>query len=444
MELTKLRNAAREIFESALAAADARQAVLRVLKLEPNSLRLFDEDIHLSAATRIYGVAIGKAGAAMAAGLEDIFGPRIRGVLSCPPSDLEAALDRDRWRVVYGGHPVPNMNSLLAAHTIRRSLELANQDDSLIIFLVSGGGSAMLEWPAAENITLEDLIDANRQLISCGATIAEVNSVRRAFSGVKGGKLARFAPHAHQISLIVSDTNPGEEVEVASGPTFDAPTDGYDPNQVIERYNLSKSMPQSIMMALDQNKTSTRIAYPSQRIRRHFVIADNHTALQAAATTAARLGFIVEIADDIREQEVSEGCHLMLSRLQALSNHSGAQPVCLLSGGEFSCPVRGDGLGGRNSEIVLRCAIEMGKNRVDGLRNTVFLSGGTDGIDGKSSAAGAIGDETTIERARSLGLKAEDFLQRSDSFRFFTILGDAVTTGPTGTNVRDVRVLLSD
>ncbi len=447
MELLDLRHAARDIFESALRAVDAREAVLRSLRLDGCLLRVVDETLDLSEITGVYVVAMGKAAAAMTAGLNKVLGPKIeRGILTCPgsrlPSESEEGLERNRWRVFRGGHPLPNIGSISAAHASMGLLKKANQPGSLVVFLVSGGGSAMMEWPAYDWITLEELTEANRQLVSSGATIAEINAVRRTFSAVKGGKLAALAPQADQITLIISDTNAGDEADVASGPTL-TPYESPDPNDVIERYGLRSSLPESILRSVAEDEHRAKVASPGQGSHRHFVLLSNQDVIQTAAATAARYGFNVEIAEDIREQEVAQGCELMLSRLKAISDRSPVQPpICLLSGGEFSCPVKGNGLGGRNSETVLRFVTQIDKNKANDARHTVVLSAGTDGIDGNSTAAGAIGDEVTIERARSLGLNAESFLERSDSFRFFSILGDAITTGPTGTNVRDLRIAL--
>jgi hydroxypyruvate reductase len=299
---------------------------------------------------------------------------------------------------------------------------------------------------------------ANRVLVSCGATIAEINAVRRAFSAVKGGGLAACAPHADQVSLIVSDTGAGEEATVASGPTFDPPGDAPDAQSVVERYNLASRLPASILRAINQTANANRGARSSalasrRTIREHYVLLDNRRAMQAAARAARRRGFVVETARDICEQPVAEGCSQMLSRLLALyrrrsTPHEG-RAVCLISGGEFSCPVRGRGVGGRNSETALRLAIEMDRRaqaeRDDPSRrmNIVALSAGTDGIDGNSPAAGALSDEETLRRSRSRGLDAEHFLEQSDAYSFFNALGDAIVIGPTGTNVRDLRVLLA-
>ena len=331
-------------------------------------------------ATQIFSVALGKAATSMAIGLEDAIGDRLeRGVISAPASSASLS---NRWEIFAGGHPLPNEESLEAGEAALNLLDWANDVRGFVIFLVSGGGSAMMEYSPL--ISLDDLRHINEQLVKSGARISEINAVRRAFSGIKGGKLAEYASNARIVTLIISDTNPGDEANVASGPTL-----------------------------------SPNINSPYQ------VLLDNSTALEAAHQKALELGFSSTIADDIREQPIEEGCALLLRE----------NAECVISGGEFSCPVKGNGVGGRNLETVLRLALRMSGGGV-------ALSAGTDGIDGNSPAAGAIADETTIARARDLGLDPHDFLGRSDSYHFFEKLNDLIVTGPTGTNVRDLRVLL--
>jgi hydroxypyruvate reductase len=353
----------------------------------------------------------------------------------------------DRWQVFNGGHPLPNEESLAAARAAFELLRRADASAALVIFLISGGGSAMIEWPRNPRTTLDELRAANRVLVSCGASIREINAVRRAFSAVKGGGLSAYAPRARQVSLIVSDTNAGEEQTVASGPTFESP-DELDAVSIVARYELASHLPPSILRAINETPR-VQMKTPRQLFRQHYVLLDNRHALDAAAEAARWRGFTVEVARDLVEQHIIEGSERLLSRLGDLSARVAGEHlrVCLIAGGEFACPVKGDGVGGRNSETVLRCAIA-GDARSNShppgqAAHTVALSAGTDGIDGNSPAAGAIADETTLARARELGLDAQSFLDRSDAYTFFDRLGDAIVTGPTGTNVRDLRVMLA-
>ena len=208
---------------------------------------------------------------------------------------------------------------------------------------------------------------------------------------------------------------------------------------MIARYSLRSQLPDRILQALETEQIS--LENESTAVRNHFVLLDNFSALNAAAESARRRGFVAELAEDISDQPIEAGCARLVERLEALRHQHPARTVCLISGGEFSCPVRGDGLGGRNSETALRlgCSANLNLAKLD---HFVALCAGTDGLDGNSPAAGAIVDNTTIERARAIGLDPENFLDRSDAYSFFVALGDVIVTGPTGTNVRDLRILL--
>jgi hydroxypyruvate reductase len=373
--------------------------------------------------TSIYSIAIGKAAVSMARGLDDALGDKLSAGVIVSTSRRQST----RWQSFTGGHPLPNKDSLAAARAAFTLLDRANDEQATVIFLISGGGSAMIEWPISDDISLADLRAANQDLVSCGARISEINSVRRAFSALKGGGLARRAPHARMFTLIVSDTNAGDEANVASGPTLNAPDHAPNALEVVEHYHLETVLPESIMKAVH------RAQPPSPVTGSHVVLLDNQSAMDAAAQKARELGFRWATLDHISEQPIQEGCDLLIASVR---DHP--QPFCAISGGEFSCPVRGDGRGGRNLETALRCAI----NLKDQNSHLVILSAGTDGIDGNSPAAGAIADETTLRRARALNLDAEQYLARSDSYTFFEQLNDLIVTGPTGTNVRDLRIVL--
>ncbi|HEX5874183.1 MAG TPA: DUF4147 domain-containing protein [Pyrinomonadaceae bacterium] len=417
-ELNELHRYARAIFDHALSSVDPRTAVKQAINVNGPIVDIGEARLDVSS-RNVYAIAIGKAARSMALGLEEALGRKlVAGVITAPEPFVS-----NRWQSFVGGHPLPDESSLEAAQATFALLDRANAEAALVIFLISGGGSAMLEWPISGDISLGDLRLANQLLVTCGARIAEINSVRRAFSAVKGGGLARRAPRAQTFTLMVSDTNPGDEASVASGPTLSPPPDAPDAIDVIERYQLQDVLPRSILKAIEQSK-------PQRVTGTHQVLLDNWTAVQAAFAKARELGFAATTAQDICEQPIEEGCDLLLSRIM--------QTTCLISGGEFSCPVRGHGLGGRNLETALRCAIKLERET----EHFLLLSAGTDGIDGNSLAAGAIADETTLKRARALGLDAHQFLERSDSYSFFQPLADVIVTGPTGTNVRDIRIFL--
>ncbi len=403
-DLHELHRHARAIFNHALSSVDPRPAVRNTITQLNLSFR------------PIYSIAIGKAATSMALGLDDALGDKLSAGIIVSTSLHQST----RWQSFIGGHPLPNETSLASAHAAFALLDRASDEQATVLFLISGGGSAMIEWPISDDISLDDLRSANQNLVSCGASIAEINSVRRAFSAVKGGGLARRAPHAQIFTLIVSDTNPGDEASVASGPTLAPPADAPNAPDVVEHYQLELS--ESIVKAVRRTRLSSPITSEAH------VLLDNQTALDAAAQKARELGYTCATLDHIREQPIEEGCALLLETMR---------DGCTISGGEFSCPVRGDGRGGRNLETALRCAINLHTRS-----HAVILSAGTDGIDGNSSAAGAIADETTLQRARNLNLDAKEYLARSDSYTFFEQLNDLIVTGPTGTNVRDLRIVL--
>ncbi len=454
----QLRAAALEIFRAALRGVEAAVRMRRVVQLNGELLSINETSFDLTTRRSIYAIAIGKAAHAMAAPLDEILGHRLTaGVLAGLPPEVPRAPSAlaspaasalsQAWRVFAGGHPLPNEESLAAARAAFDLLSRAEAERALVIYLISGGGSATLEWPRDESITLDELREANRVLVHCGASITEINAVRRALSAVKGGRLAQCAPHADQLTLIISDTNAGEEANVASGPTLAPPLTAPDAADVISRYELEERLPASILRAVGQHSLAHNESLV-EGLRKHYVLLDNEDAISAASGTARAQGFVVEVANDIVEQEISAGCTQLLERLVIARRRMGetTRAVCLLSGGEFACPVKGEGLGGRNSETALRLALDVASRErrgVDSLSRFVALSAGTDGIDGNSPAAGALSDETTLRRAQSEGLDAQRFLLSSDAYTFFNALGDELVTGQTGTNVRDVRVLLA-
>src|SRR5258708_21761944 len=310
--LSALRKSALEIFEAALCAVDARAATRQAVSLDP-ILRSLEKEFHFSSRP-IYVVSIGKAALRMALGLNDALGEKIsHGIITAPPELTEHSL-ASHWQTFNGGHPLPNEASRAAAQAAFNLIDRANAEAALVIFLVSGGGSAMIEWPINEEITLVDLRKANRVLVECGASINEINAVRRAFSAVKGGALARRALQAKTITFIVSDTNPGDEANVASGPTLSPSHSSLDPLDVITHYRLEKSLPSAILRTIHAAQDATRKVRP-QTSHPYDVLLDQSTAIKAAAQKARTLGFFAELAQDISEQPIAEGCDLLLSRV---------------------------------------------------------------------------------------------------------------------------------
>lgn len=433
----ELRDIALQLFQQTLAAIGVETIVSQNLKLAGAQLGTANESLDLSGFKRILVVALGKASIPMARAAESVLGDYLtngvvvtNAVLGNPPHRLSC---------IFGSHPLPNRGSVTGAETALHLLRENDAPDTLVIFLISGGGSAMFEKPIDDRLSLADLQAVNRVLVNCGAVIGEINVVRRFLSAVKGGRLAAAAPLSRQVSLYISDVNADDLSTVSSGPTLASAIARQTFDEIVTRYDLTNQFPPHVAALLDELPD-----LPQPQITErctHHLLLDNRRALQVAKQFAeSQFNCIVEIAEDLVEGEVQEMARVHLERLTTLRERHPGRLVCLLSGGEVICPVRGDGQGGRNQEFILRSAMLLHKQQ---LKNIVVLSAGTDGIDGHSPADGAVADETTISRAAALGLSAEDYLQRSDSFTFLNKLGDALITGPTGNNVRDVRLLLA-
>jgi glycerate 2-kinase len=433
-----LAQSARKIFEGTLLRVDSKDAVRRAVKIETTTLSIFENKFELNDYPSIYVVAIGKAAYPMAVGFSEVAGEFVKGgVVSgvIPENELD-----EKWQVFAGGHPLPNEESLASARACLELLKKADQERALVIFLISGGGSAMMDLPRSEKISLADLRESNHILVTCGAAIAEINAVRRAISQVKGGGLALLAPNAEQISLIISDTSKGDISSVASGPSLLPAKDIPDALQVVEKYDLKSKLPSSVTGLLEAQKAEVLEKSPAPRA---YVLLDNEYMIRQAAQIAEKIGFVVKIDDDPDDDFIAEGCEKLFSRFiefrKAVSEN---RPICFLSGGEFGCKVFGNGIGGRNCETVLRLALSA--QNEPSLSEYAILSAGTDGIDGNSPSAGAVADKSTFERAGLLKMNPLEYLQNSDSFSFFDRLNDSIMTGATGTNVRDIRILLAE
>lgn len=436
-----LKTTATEIFKRTLEAIDVENVVLSRLQRNGELISVGDETIDLKSFGKVLVIAIGKASVPMVRAVEKLIGDRITDgvvVTNAVIGNLPQTLP-----VLIGGHPVPNAASLEAAARALSLLKQHDADDTLVLFMITGGGSAMFELPIDPNVTLNDLQTVNRVLVGCGAVINEMNIVRRTLSAVKGGKLAAAAPHSRQISLYISDVNSDDLTTVASGPTLPDKSTIEDFQQIVERYDLLKQFPVKVADYISslRQAPNKNLSPESQDKASHHLLMDNRQAMLEAKQIAERdFGLTVEVSEDLVEDHVESMMLTHIERITALrANHPG-KTVCLISGGEAICPVRGDGQGGRNQEFVLRAAIHLDQLK---LENVAVLSAGTDGIDGHSPAAGAIADEHTIQMAESRGASAESHLINSDSFNFFRAIGDTIITGPTGNNVRDLRILLA-
>lgn len=435
-----LPSIARRIFEQTLKRVDAGEAVHEAVRIVDNALFVRDEPTGIDLSSPVYVVAIGKAAYQMAASLDRVVGKYIKaGIVSGTKPVGTGPHVGPAWQVFYGGHPLPNEESLEAAKACMFLLERAREEDASIVFLISGGGSAMMEMPRDPRVSLTDLRELNRVLVTSGAAIAEINSVRRAISGVKGGGLALRAPNSTQISLIVSDTRADDITSVASGPSLLTDSDIPDAMDVVEKYSLKRSIPISVVRSLEKGKPA---AVSELVDSRSYVLLDNNEAVKRSVEIARSFGFVTGCDTAEHDEMIEEGAITFLNRALGFKRKAPADsPVCFVSGGEFACKVKGTGTGGRNCESALR--IGLLAEKIAELRKFAFLSAGTDGIDGNSPAAGGVIDEDTIRTARSRGFDPVEYLEVSDSFTFLSEAGATIETGPTGTNVRDLRIFLA-
>src|SRR3984957_12514519 len=443
--MAELKQLARRIFHETLAAIDIPAAMQRKLWRDGTVLHCGDElVVELSGYSRVCVVAIGKAAHAMVDGLAPVvagFGgadARVAfGGIVCGPTEPAEAIEGLHYFV--GGHPIPNEASLLAGRAILEELQSCDER-TLVFFLLSGGGSALVELPIDPAQTLEDVQGLYSALVTCGAPIADLGKVRRHFSAVKGGRLAAAAGRATKITLAVSDVPKRQEAALASGPTVAAPTTVDDAMQVIAKYELRARLPRRICEWIDAGRMSeTPKSGEAAFFNAHFsLLLGMDDLFHPAHRAAEALGFITCCDNSTDDWPVADAAEYLLKQLEEFAAMHRGRRVALIADGEVSSPVTGPGIGGRNSAFVLACA-----ERIAG-RRVAVLSAGTDGIDGNSFAAGAVADGETISRATELGMNAGEFFRASDAFTFFSRLDDAVVTGPTGNNLRDLRVLLAE
>jgi glycerate 2-kinase len=433
-----LKFAARNIFSQTLSAIDIGDTLRRKLARSGSRIQCGGVEVDLARYSRIRVVALGKASHAMVEGLASVCAPEfsLAGILvgtTPPPRPLAGFKD------FVAGHPLPNEQSFAAARAILKTLGECG-GDTLVFFLVSGGGSALVELPLDPLIPLEDFQAMHRALVGCGAPIDDINAVRKHLSAVKGGRLAAAAPHAMKITLGVTDVPEGRESALASGPTLPDPTTIADARRVVEHYNLLSKFPAFIRAKFTAPGGLVETPKPDHPAfqRAHFEIVLGMSDLFHHAHIAAEsAGFQTMCDNSTDDWPLDRAAEFLLGELDRFARECPGRPVAVIADGEVSSPVRGNGIGGRNSAFVLECV-----ERIAG-RRVALLSAGTDGIDGSSPAAGAVAGGDTLARARASGLDPADFARRSDSYNFFHALGDAVITGPTGNNLRDLRILLA-
>ena len=429
----EMRAHARGFFDSALDDASIAKAFDRHVECERGVLRIFEDLYHLTAYQRVFVVSIGKAAHSLVEALESRAGSRFEGIVA---SSVASGSQARGFRYFLSGHPTPNEESLRAAGAMLKSLSALNAE-SLVIYLLSGGGSSMAEKPADDEIALDDIITTYRALVLSGAPIAEINAVRKHLSAIKGGRLAAAAYPARQVSLLISDVPDKTPDALASGPTMPDSTTTEDCYRIVAGHGMLEQFPASVRglferQALEETPKPDHEAFVNAR---WWTLLSNKTAVDAATTAARQAGFSVEVDNSCDDWDYARAADYLLGRLRELRSRS--ERACLISGGEVTVKVTGGGSGGRNQQFALACA-----EKIAG-QNVTVLSAGTDGIDGNSPAAGAIVDGTTLDRAKGRGLDAAAALRQFDSYSFFHALGDDIVTGPTGNNLRDLRILLA-
>ena len=424
---------ARDIFRRALAEASISKAFARHVNCDRGVLRVREDLYDLHSYSRVLVMALGKAGHTMVEALAEQVGPSLEGIVA---SSVQPASQVRGFRYFRGGHPTPNAESIQAANAMLRALE-AQSASTLVIFLLSGGGSSILEKPIDGEISLDDLVATYRALVLSGAAIAEINAVRKHLSAVKGGRLAQAAFPAQQVSLLVSDVPDNTPDALASGPTMPDSTTVEDCARIVEKYDLLKEFPSSTRELFERHalEETPKSDDPAFQHARWWTVLSNQTAIEAASAAAERAGFAVHVDNSCDDWDYRRAADYLLERLRELRQQ--ATPVCLISGGEVTVKVTNGGVGGRNQQFALACAKEIAGE------NMTVLSAGTDGVDGNSPAAGAVVDGGTYARAQARGLDPQMALEQFNANPFFQVLGDSIETGPTGNNLRDLRILLA-
>ncbi len=429
---------ARRIVHHTLAAIDIHATVERALERTGTRVHAGKTTIDLSRFREIVGIAFGKASFAMAQALSGVLAPEfaLDGILVLP---AEPPRSLPEWKTFAGGHPAPNLGSFEAGHAILARLARCDED-TLIFFLISGGGSSLVEQPLDPRWTLADFRALHATLVTCGASIEEINVVRKHVSATKGGRLATAAPESTKVTLAVSDVPPGKEAALASGPTLPDPSTVEDAQRIAREYRLLAKFPPPLRAAFEAHQLpeTPKANHPAfARMHFHKTLGE-HELMHAAHHACEAEGYLCVCDTTTDSWPVAKAAEHLLALLDCQKRDNPGKRVAVLADGELSSPVAGDGIGGRNSAFVLACV-----SKIAGKPITV-LSAGTDGIDGNSTAAGAVADGETLTRAAAMGLAPDDFFARSDASTFFERLGDVILTGPTGNNLRDLRILLCE
>jgi glycerate 2-kinase len=434
-----MKQTAERVFRHTLAAIDISAALGRKLDRRGSLISAGgSSELDLRGFREIVAIAFGKGALAMGRGLHEILTPEFPpdGILVVPSPPLVSLAG---WKTFVGGHPLPTAASFAAGEAILQRLARCDER-TLVFFLISGGGSSLVEQPLDPAVTLADFQVLHAALVTCGAPIEEINVVRKHLSATKGGRLAAAAAGAMKITFAISDVPDGHETALASGPTVADPTTVDDVERIVRKYGLLAKLPGALRGVIEGRglRETPKDGDAAFARARFEILLGEHDLLHAAHHCCEGEGFSCMVDTETDNWPLEKAAEHLLGQLEILKQESPRRRVAIFAGGEVSSPVTGDGVGGRNSAFVLACVPRIAGKRI------AVLSAGTDGVDGNSPAAGAVADGETLARASAMGMEVGDFLGRSDAFGFFSRLRDAVVTGPTGNNLRDLRILLAE
>jgi len=429
-----------DIFMAGVKAVDPERAIQKYVRRQGNQLFVGDCSYGLNSYRKIFLFGAGKGTAPMAKALEDILGEWLTNGLIIVKYGHGIPLEKTQ--ILEAGHPIPDKAGLEATEELLKQTQECTEDD-LILCVFTGGGSALLPAPTFP-LTLDEKQETTHLLLECGATINEINAIRKHLSRSKGGRLAKEAYPATIVSLLLSDVI-GDRLDViASGPTVPDESTYSDCIKIIDRYKLSARLPKSVMDHFIKGAASSLLETPKpgdpvfSKVQ-NLIVGNNRESLLAAKERAISLGYNTIILSSQIEGEAREVAHVFAAIGKEISqaNLPISSPACVIAGGETTVSIQGRGKGGRSQELALACAIA-----IDGWEGISLLSAGTDGTDGPTDAAGAFVNGATCKRARRMNSDPRDFLLTNDSYTLFASLGDLLKTGPTRTNVMDIICML--
>ncbi len=431
-----MKRIAQEIFRHTLAAIDIHDALERRIDRRGPLISGAGSDVDLRDFREIVAIAFGKASFSMAHALSAILAPdfAVQGIVVGPDAQRRPL---PGWEAFSGSHPLPTESSFAAGRAILDRLARCDEK-SLVLFLISGGGSAMVESPLDPSLQLEDFRQLHSALVACGAPIEQINAIRKHLSAVKGGRLAAV-PCSLKFTYAISDVPQGQESALASGPTLPDPTTVADAYAIAAKYDLVPKFTVAVRKIFESHALRETPKHGDAVFSRNhfFRILGEHELLHASHHASEAEGFHCLVDPLTDGWPLERAANHLLETLENFRADNPGKRVALFAGGELSSPVAGEGIGGRNSAFVLTCVPKIAGKHI------AVLSAGTDGIDGNSPAAGAVADGQSLKRAKALGMDVALFLNASDAYTFFARLDDAIVVGPTGNNLRDLRILLT-